>query len=67
MVDGYLGEIDMHTSNIQAAIEKLESKLAEGKKDEGSIKPLFDDLTKVLEQYTQGIRSVKNAYVSCPN
>ena len=64
MVKGYIGEIEMHTSNLERSSEAVSAKLGEGVKDEASLKPATEALIKTIDNYQNGIKSVKSAYVS---
>ena len=64
MVKGYKSELDKYTQLINDAIEPLESKIADGEKSEGGLKPLIDALSKSIEDYQKGVRMIKSAYES---
>ena len=64
MVKGYNSELDKYTTEIEKAMDSLEAVLIEGAKEESVIKPHFDGLVKSMENYTKGVRMIKQAYAS---
>ena len=64
MVKGYKSELDKYTTQIDEAILNLEAVLIDGAKEEAVIKPLFDELVKSMDNYTKGVKMIKQAYVS---
>ena len=64
MVKGYLSELDRYTKLITDCIEPLEFQIADGEKSEGRLKPLIDALSKSIEDYQKGVKTIKSAYES---
>ena len=64
MANGYLSQIRFLAKNISEAIDPLEGKVVHGIKDEAALRPGIEELSKHMENYVNGMRSIKSAFVT---
>lgn len=59
LADGYLSQIQLYRTPVEAATDALDMKLVQGAKDETSLQPLMNSLDKAMEEFGNAMRPIR--------
>lgn len=63
MCEGYGHQIRFLVQNLTSQIDALESTVVTGATDEQVIKPGLEKVSKAMDKYQQGMKSIRSSFV----